>query len=82
VGRLADFLRAPFSFLSGGAKADDRVVAYVLREHGRGRQLSEILQDPFIRNRMTPQQADRLLDSPEIIRAVGDDAVAGARAER
>jgi hypothetical protein len=82
VGRLADFLRAPFSFLSGGTKVDDRVVAYVLREHGRGRALAEILEDPFIRNRLTPQQRERLLDRPEIIRAVGDDVVASTRAEQ
>jgi hypothetical protein len=32
-----------------------------------------------VRNRCTPQEVARLLDRPELIRALGDDAVAGVR---
>jgi hypothetical protein len=35
-----------------------------------------------VRNRCTPQERDRLLDRPELIRALGDDVVTAARAER
>ena len=59
----------------------DRLSAYLIREHERGRPIAEILEDPYIRNRSTPQERERLLDNPEVIRAIGDDAVAAARDE-
>ena len=47
----------------------------MIREHERGRSLEEILEDPYVRNRLTPQQRSRLLDRPDVIRAIGDDVV-------
>ncbi len=79
MARLSQFLRNPFTFLFTRSTGEDRVTAYVLREHERGRPLAEILDDPYIRNRLTPQERERLLDRPEIIRAVGDNTVAAAR---
>jgi len=76
---LKDFLRNPFSFLSSRSSQEERVAAYVIREHDRGRALSEILEDPYVRNRLTPQQRERLLDRPELIQAIGDDTVASVR---
>ena len=82
MGRLADLLRSPFSFLGTRSSQEDRVAAYVVREHERGRTLAEILDDPYVRNRLTPQQAERLLDRPEVIRAVGDSAIEQTRDAR
>ena len=79
MGRLADFFRNPFSFLSARSSGEDRVTAYVLREHERGRDLADILDDPYVRNRTTPQQRERLLDQPEIVRAVGDEVAQSAK---
>jgi hypothetical protein len=45
----------------------------VIREHGRGRTLKEILDDPFVQNRTTAEQRARLMDHPEVVRAVGAD---------
>ncbi len=81
MGRFSQFLRNPFTFLFTRSPTEDRISAYVIREHERGRSLSEILEDPYIRNRTTPQERERLLDRPEIIRAVGDDVAASAKAE-
>jgi hypothetical protein len=77
--RLASLLRSPFSFLFTRSSAEDRVAAYVLREHARGRPLSEILDDRYVQNRLTPQQQSRLLDRPEMIHALGDDTIERAR---
>jgi hypothetical protein len=77
--RLAAFLRNPFSFMFARSSQEDRVCAYVIREHERGRPLEEILQDSYVQNRLTPQQQSRLLDRPELIHALGDDVVADAR---
>jgi hypothetical protein len=81
MARLGAFLRNPFSFLFTGSSHEDRVAAYVIREHERGRSLAEILDDPYVRNRCSPQEIERLLDRPELIRALGDDAVAGVRTD-
>jgi hypothetical protein len=81
MGKLADLFRNPFSFLFTRSTQEERVAAYVIREHqrGNGRTLEEILEDPYVRNRLTPQQRSRLLDRPDVIRAIGDDVVEDAR---
>ncbi|HEV3479832.1 MAG TPA: hypothetical protein VG144_10340 [Gaiellaceae bacterium] len=79
---LRDFLRNPFSFLFTRSSGEDRIAAYVIREHERGRSLAEILDDPYIKNRTTATERDRLLDRPEIVRALGRDTVEATRQER
>jgi hypothetical protein len=74
-----DFLRNPFSFLFTRSSGEDRIAAYVIREHERGRALTEILDDPYIKNRTTPQERDRLLDRPEVVRALGQPTVDAAK---
>jgi hypothetical protein len=76
---LSDFLRNPFSFLFTRSSGEDRIAAYVIREHERGRPLTEILDDPYIKNRTTPQERDRLLDRPEVVRALGAATVEAAK---
>jgi hypothetical protein len=78
---FSDFLRNPFSFLFARSRNEDRMVAYVIREHGRGRSLSEIIDDPYVRNRLSEQERERLLDHPEVIRAVGDDLARSGRSQ-
>ncbi len=77
--KLSSVLRNPFSFLFARSSAEERVAAYIIREHERGRSLQEILEDPYVRNRLSPEQRARLLDRPDIIRAIGQDTVAAAR---
>jgi hypothetical protein len=80
VGRLAQFFRNPFSFLFERSSQEDRLAAYVIREHDRGRPLEEILNDRYILNRTTPSQLQRLLDNPDLIRALGNDTIESVRA--
>ena len=68
-----------FSFLFQRSSAEERVAAYVIREHERGRDLAQILEDRYVQNRLTPDQRARLLDRPEVIKALGDDTVSSAR---
>ena len=51
----------------------------MIREHHRGRDLNEILEDNYVKNRCTPAQVQRLLDRPEIVHAIGNDMVSRAR---
>jgi hypothetical protein len=76
---VRDFLRNPFSFLFTRSSSEERIAQYVIREHERGRKLAEILEDPYVRNRTTPQERARLLDRPEVVRALGHDVVESAR---
>jgi hypothetical protein len=77
--RLFTALRTPFSFLFARSGVEDRVAAYVIREHGRGRSLADILGDPYVRNRLSETQSRRLLDRPDVIHAIGDDMAAELR---
>jgi hypothetical protein len=79
VARLGSFLRNPFSFLFARSSKEERLAAYVIREHERGRSLDEVLQDPYVRNRASEQEVARLLDRPEVIHALGEGTVAPAR---
>jgi hypothetical protein len=79
MGRLSQIFRNPFAALFSRSDQIDRLAAYVIREHGRGRPLAEILEDPYIRNRSTPEQRQRILDNPDVIRALGQDTVARAK---
>ncbi|HEY7177829.1 MAG TPA: hypothetical protein VH305_01535 [Gaiella sp.] len=61
-----------FSFLFQRSTAEERVAQYVIREHERGRALSEVMEDKYVVNRLqSPAQRARLLDRPEIVHAVG-----------
>ena len=57
---------------------EDSLAAYIVREHREGRSLEDILDDPYLKNRATDDQRLRLLERPEVIRAVGEDTAAMA----
>ncbi len=77
-----EVLASTFSFLRSGSQSEDRVAQYVVREHKRGRPLQEILADPYVTNRCTPEQVDRLLDRPELIHSIGNDMLGEVRGQR
>jgi hemerythrin-like domain-containing protein len=77
--RLASVLRNPFSFLFARSSAEEQVVAYITREHRRGRRLSEILEDRYVQNRLTAQQQSRLLDRADMVRTLGEQDIDAAR---
>jgi hypothetical protein len=76
---LADTIRSAFSFLSSRNRNEERMAQYVIREHHRGRALNDILDDPYVTNRLSPEQIRRLLDRPDIVHAVGEDLTASQR---
>jgi hypothetical protein len=61
-----------------GISKEEALASYVVREHRQGRSLEEILEDPYLKNRATDEQRLRLLERPEVIRAVGEDTAAMA----
>jgi hypothetical protein len=79
MARVVDILKSPFSFLFTRTKAEEVVAEYVIREHHRGRSLNDILDDPYVTNRLSPEQVRRLLDRADIVQAVGEDLLAAHR---
>ncbi len=67
--------RNPFGFLVGSSRHEQFLARYVLREHARGRPLAEIFDDPYVRNRSTREGRARLLELPEVVAALGDNAL-------
>lgn len=74
--RISPRLRNPFSFLFVSSKREQYLAEYLLREHGRGRSLEDILADPYVRNRSTTEERSRMLERPEVVAALGERAVA------
>jgi hypothetical protein len=76
---LREALAGVFSFLGIGSQAEERIAQYVIREHHRGRALSEIVGDDYVTNRLSPEQIRRLLERQDVIHAVGADTIAAMR---
>jgi len=68
--------RNPLSFLFADRRDEKQVAVYIVREHKRGRSLDDILDDPYVRNRCSEKDVARVLESPEVIRELGNDIVA------
>ena len=81
MGAIGRFFRSVFSFLGARSSQEDRVAAYLIREHDRGRALNEILEDPYVRNRCSQPEVARVLDRPDVLKAIGDDLARRAKAE-
>ena len=74
-------MRDLFKNLFARSQKDDLVAQYVIREHQRGRPLSEIIEDRYVQNRLSKEQVSRLLDRPEVVRALGATTVESAKAQ-
>ena len=79
---VRSFFANLFASFSARSSKEERIGAYIIREHERGRQLTEILDDPYIRNRATPQEIARILDRPEVIHALGANVAEAERDRR
>jgi hypothetical protein len=78
IGRL---FRNVFSFLGTKSTQEERVAAYLIREHDRGRSVEDILDDPYVRNRCSPNEIARVLERPDVIKSIGDDMAEAAKAD-
>jgi hypothetical protein len=71
--------KTPLAFLFAHSRREDYLVRYVLREHGRGRPLGDVLEDPYVQAWSTPAGRSRLLERPEVVAALGEQSVAELR---
>ena len=65
---IGSFFRNLFASSKG---SNERIAAYIIREHERGRTLDDILDDPYVVNRCSAQEIARVLEQPEVIQAIG-----------
>jgi hypothetical protein len=79
VLKLGSALRNPFSFLFTRSSAEEQVVAYLTREHRRGRSVADIFTDRYVTNRLSRDQQARLLERHDLIHVLGEHDVAAAR---
>jgi len=49
---------------------EDRVTEYVIREVHNGRRLMEVVEDPYVRNRLNEAKRADILENPELIEAL------------
>jgi hypothetical protein len=49
---------------------EERVVEYVIREVQNGRKLSEVLKDPYVKNRLSEDKLAKVLETPEVVTAL------------
>ncbi|MCL2024568.1 MAG: hypothetical protein FWG78_02160 [Coriobacteriia bacterium] len=52
---------------------EERVVGYIIRELQEGRQLFDVLCDPYVRNRFPKEQRSSLLEDPDLLRAYEEE---------
>jgi hypothetical protein len=82
VGAIGRFFRSVFSFLGAKSSHEERVAAYVIREHDRGRAVHDILDDPYVKNRCSSDEVARILERPDVVKAIGDQMAAEAKASQ
>jgi hypothetical protein len=61
--------------LFGTKRQESALARYVIREHAGGRSLAAVMDDPYVRNWSTPEERARLLERPEVVAALGDNAL-------
>ena len=71
--------RNPFRSLFSASRREQYLERYVLREHRKGRALAEILEDPYIRAWSTSEERARLLERPNVVAEIGEQALADLR---
>lgn len=57
-----------------------RLIEYVTRQLSQGRMLTEIIDDPYVTNRLNPLERRALIDEPEIVHAAQMDSLDDLRA--
>ena len=76
MARIGDFIRNLFATTKS---SNERISAYIVREHDRGRTLDDILDDPYVVNRCSPDEIARILERPEVITALGPSVAEAAK---
>jgi hypothetical protein len=69
AGSINDRLKQFFEDLAADP-VEERVVEYVIREVHNGRSLMDAINDPYVRNRLSDEKREEILQNPEVIEAL------------
>jgi hypothetical protein len=71
VPTIAERVKALLDELASD-EAEQRVVEYVIREVNNGRRLRDVLLDPYVRNRLSEERVQHIIENPEVVVALED----------
>ena len=71
MSTIAERVRALLDDLSTD-ELEERVIEYVIKEVHNGRRLTEVLQDPYVRNRLSEERIQHVMENPEVVGALED----------
>lgn len=77
MGLIQDELR---KMVGDGSAQHKRLIDYCVRQLGAGRDLDEVLADPYVTNRSNTMDRRALLEEPEVVEAAGDEVLEQMRA--
>jgi hypothetical protein len=52
---------------------EERVIEYVIREVRNGRRLMEVIEDPYVKNRLSEEKTQAIFENPEVVDALEDE---------
>jgi hypothetical protein len=52
---------------------EERVIEYVIREVHNGRRLMEVVNDPFVKNRLSEEKVQAVFENPEVVDALEEE---------
>ena len=64
-----------------GSARHKRLIEYAVRQLGTGRDLDDVLEDPYITNRSSAIDRRALLEEPEIVEAAGAEVLEQMRSQ-
>ncbi|TLM88856.1 MAG: hypothetical protein FDZ75_06605 [Actinobacteria bacterium] len=69
MASINDIVKDFFEGLSDDA-LEERVVEYIVRELHKGRSLTEVLDDPYVRNRLNDEKVKQVVGNADLIAAL------------
>lgn len=69
AGSINDRIKQLFEEMASDP-VEERVVEYVIREVHNGRRLMDVINDPYVRNRLSDQKVQNVLENPEVVDAL------------
>jgi len=69
AGSINDHIKQLFQEMASDP-VEERVVEYVIREVHNGRRLMDVINDPYVRNRLSDEKVQNVLENPEVVDAL------------
>lgn len=63
------------SLITDDSAAHKRLIEYVTGQLSQGRSLAEVIEDPYVTNRLNPMQRRALVEEPEVVAAAQNESL-------